>query len=303
MFKYLIYSFAFYFLLSSSTYSYAQDNTIKVNGASLHYQVFGKGEPILIINGGPGMNSNGFGAMAKELAKNYQTILYDQRGTGLSKVAALNSENISMDLMVKDIEALRQHLGFEKWIVLGHSFGGIMAYYYASHYPEKVKAMIQSSSGGIDLQLLERYNLGNKLSAMELDSMRFYEAKIQEGDTTYATLLKRAQFMAPAYLYKKEFVPVIAERLTEIKLEVNGIVWADLRHMNYDAKAKMSGFEKPVLIIQGKDDLLDVSLAKKANKILPNSQLALLDRCGHYGWLDRPDVYFQLINEFIASLN
>ncbi|MCB0663128.1 MAG: hypothetical protein KDC24_10335, partial [Saprospiraceae bacterium] len=50
---------------------------------TISYKTFGEGKPILIINGGPGMNSNGFQFMAEKIAAlGYQTILFDQRGTG-----------------------------------------------------------------------------------------------------------------------------------------------------------------------------------------------------------------------------
>lgn len=56
-----------------------------------------------------------------------------------------------MDLMVEDMENLRRHLNIEKWTILGHSFGGIMATYYATKYPERIEKLILSSSGGINM--------------------------------------------------------------------------------------------------------------------------------------------------------
>ncbi|MBC8883162.1 hypothetical protein H9X57_06365 [Flavobacterium piscinae] len=74
------------------------------------FRVFGKGNPILIINGGPGMNSEGFVEIAKEIAAlNYQAIIYDQRGTGNSKLEVIDSSTITMDLMVQDMEHLRKN--------------------------------------------------------------------------------------------------------------------------------------------------------------------------------------------------
>jgi proline iminopeptidase len=279
-----------------------QGNTIEANGGKLHYEIFGKGEPILIINGGPGMNSIGFAPLAMELGKKYQAIIYDQRGTGKSTLEEINGSTVSIDLMVKDIEALRMHLKIDKWTLLGHSFGGILGYFYASQYPERVKAMIQSSSGGMDLALLTSINIQNKLTEIEWDSLQYYRYKINEGDTSYATLLKRGEFMAPAYLYNREYIPLLAKRMTQGNMQINALVWSDLRRINYDAKGSMQSFEQAVLILHGKNDLLETSVAETAHRVLPNSQLELMDRCAHYGWLDRPDVYFKLIHDFMDSL-
>src|SRR5689334_16592621 len=88
-----------------------------------NYQTFGEGEPILIINGGPGMNSNGFADMANTISQlGYTTIIYDQRGTGKSVLEKVDSTTITMDLMAKDIEDLRIQLKIDQWTVLGHSF-------------------------------------------------------------------------------------------------------------------------------------------------------------------------------------
>ncbi|MGB3079084.1 MAG: alpha/beta fold hydrolase, partial [Saprospiraceae bacterium] len=55
-----------------------------VDNAPIYYRTFGSGQPLLIINGGPGMNSNGFENLARKLSEHYKTIIYDQRGTGKS---------------------------------------------------------------------------------------------------------------------------------------------------------------------------------------------------------------------------
>ena len=59
-------------------------NIIPTNFGSIHYKTFGKGEPILIINGGPGIDCEGFSSLASLLKDDYMAIIYDQRGTGKS---------------------------------------------------------------------------------------------------------------------------------------------------------------------------------------------------------------------------
>jgi proline iminopeptidase len=60
---------------------------IPTNHGVIHYKIFGKGKPLVIINGGPGMNSEGFAGLAEQLAKEgFLCIIYDQRGTGKSEM-------------------------------------------------------------------------------------------------------------------------------------------------------------------------------------------------------------------------
>jgi proline iminopeptidase len=206
--------------------------------------------------------------------------------------------------MAEDIEALRKHLHIEKWIVLGHSFGGMLASYYATLYPEHIEAMILSSSGGIDLELRSYVtrNIDNRLTREQKDSMGFWSARISNGDTSYPAMLARARSRAAAYVYDKKNIPVIAERLTQSNERINSLVWEDLQKIGFDCSVKLSSFNKPVLIIQGKQDIVEEKTALKAHSVLKNSTIVLMDHCVHYGWLDRPDLFFPAIQKFLNAL-
>ena len=295
--------YLFIVALLISKYSSSQENGFANSiGVQIHYKTFGKGEPILIINGGPGMNSEGFNGLAKDLAKNNQTIIYDQRGTGASIMDHTDSSTITMELMLQDIEALRQHLRIDKWIVLGHSFGGMLGSYYTSRYPDRVKALILSSSGGIDLELLSLLNINSRLSKQDQDSLNFWEVRIANGDTTYHARLERGTFLAPAYVYYRENIPIIAVRLTQGNSKINSLMWSDMRKIHFDCAEDLKYFKHPALIIQGEQDVVDKKLAFKAARVLPGSKVVFLDHCGHYGWLDNRERYLSEINHFLAVL-
>lgn len=268
-----------------------------------HYEVFGEGEPLLIINGGPGFSSEGFRALAQLLATGRQTIIYDQRGTGKSTLERIDSSTLSMDLMAQDIEDLREELGFKSWNVMGHSFGGILASYYTSKFPERVEKLIYSASGGVDLQFVDYFpqSLAARLTSQQQDSLNHYSGIIAAGDNSYASSLKRAQFLAPAYVVDQSHVPVIAERLTQGNMTINGLVFQDLFKISYDCKEALKSFEKPVLIIQGMQDVIRPETAEIAHDVFPNSSLILLDNCGHYGWLDQKEKYLSAVNRFLQN--
>jgi len=298
---------ALYILITLLIYSQtnAQSEGLINNGnAKIYYRTFGKGTPVLIINGGPGMNSDGFVELAKKLSGNHQTIIYDQRGTGRSLLQAVNENTISMDEMVQDIEVLRKHLKISQWTVFGHSFGGMLASYYATIHPANISALILSSSGGIDLELRESAGstILNKLTKEEQEAVNYWQAKIDAGDTSYAVKLERGMALAPAYVYDRKHIPIIAERLTQSKMNINNLVWQDLQKIKFNCAEKLAGFTKPVLIIQGKQDVVEEKIALKAKKVLKNSTLLFIDRCVHYGWLDRPDVYYPAVEKFLDAV-
>jgi proline iminopeptidase len=296
----------FLFFIAASIHVAAQtDGTISNGNAKIYYRVFGSGKPILIINGGPGMNSNGFADLAQRLAVNNQTIIYDQRGTGQSSLDKIDSSTITMKLMAEDIEVLRKHLGIKSWIVFGHSFGGMLASYYATLYPKCIDALILSSSGGIDLDLLTyvQESINARLTTEEYKEVNFWTTKISDGDTTHATRLKRGMALAPAYVVNRKNIPMIAERLTQGNAQLNGLIWSNMQKIKFDCSKKLADFKKPVLIIQGKQDVIKEKTALKAHEVLKNSSVVLLENSSHYGWLDATQEFFREVNQFLSTVN
>lgn len=296
-----IYNFLLLFICLAPIYGQNEKNIIK-GDTVIHITTFGTGDPILIINGGPGMNSEGFTSLAKKLGQNNMAIIYDQRGTGKSKIPKIIENTITIDAMVSDIETIRKYLNIDQWIVLGHSFGGMLGSYYTSKFPDKVKGLILSSSGGINMDLFSDLNIASRLTDLERDSLKYWNSQIANGDTTYFTRLQRGKYLAPAYLFDKSNVPIVAHRLTQGNPRINGLVFQNMRKIGFDCAEELKGFQAPVLIIQGKEDIIPKSVADTAKSVLQNSTLVLLEKCGHYGWLDQPDLYFKSVNEFLSTL-
>lgn len=277
---------------------------IKFVDGSINYKTYGKGYPLLIINGGPGMNCEGFSALAMHLSEKLNTILFDQRGTGRSELKVIDSSTVTMDLMVEDMETLRKHLNLKKWIILGHSFGGWLAQHYAIKYPEKVEGLILSGSAGIDLGLLEYFQANTlmRLGPTERDSLNYWSHLINNGDTSYHTKYQHAKVLASAYLYNKSNINKLAERIIQAQPLIAKLVYKDLFKIKYDCKQSLKNFTKPVLIIQGRQDIVGEGTAYKAHLVLKNSKLVFLNECGHYGWLDQKEKYKLEIENFISKL-
>ncbi len=111
------------------------------DGVQLYVKVEGKGTPLLYLHGGPGSGSYWFEKLTGDfMEENFTMIYLDQRGVGRSQSAA--DQNYSMERMTLDFEEVREALGFDSWLTLGHSFGGILQMGYAERYPEAHKGMI-----------------------------------------------------------------------------------------------------------------------------------------------------------------
>lgn len=119
------------------THSLAVDDT-----HTLHIEECGNphGIPALFIHGGPGGGTSGWQRRFFD-PERYRIILFDQRGCGRSTPHASLENNTTWHL-VEDMEAIRQHLKIEKWLLFGGSWGSTLALAYAQTHPDKVLAMV-----------------------------------------------------------------------------------------------------------------------------------------------------------------
>src|SRR5512139_3132505 len=127
--------------------------TMSIRDASLFVKVIGQGYPLLLMHGGPGLDHTSLLAL-QPLADQFTLIFYDHRCNGRSEGADVTS--MTWENLTADADALRQTLGFDKWAVLGHSFGGYVALEYALRYPHSLSHLLLVDTGGDHRWSLEK---------------------------------------------------------------------------------------------------------------------------------------------------
>ena len=130
---------------SSSTVYEIKQGYVDANGVMIYYEEFGKGEPLMIVHGGPGASHDYFLPHLLPLARNNRLIFIDERGSGKSGKLE-NAKLYTVENMVEDVEAVRKALGLGKMALLGHSFGGVLAQAYALKYQENLSHLILCST-------------------------------------------------------------------------------------------------------------------------------------------------------------
>ncbi|AYF77816.1 prolyl aminopeptidase [Nocardia yunnanensis] len=125
---------------------YAQGMLEVGDGQSLYYEVSGNpdGKPAVFLHGGPGGGTSPYHRQFFDPAA-YRIVVFDQRGCGRSTPhiadGASLEHNTTWDL-VADIERLRTHLGIERWLVFGGSWGSTLALSYAQTHPDRVTELV-----------------------------------------------------------------------------------------------------------------------------------------------------------------
>lgn len=117
------------------------------DGHTVYWETCGNpaGVPALVVHGGPG---SGCTAAQRQLfdPARYRIVLFDQRGAGRSVPHASTAEHVLATNttwhLVRDMERLREHLGIERWLLFGGSWGSTLALAYAESHPQRVRAIV-----------------------------------------------------------------------------------------------------------------------------------------------------------------
>ncbi|GJP33937.1 hypothetical protein CLOM_g18432 [Closterium sp. NIES-68] len=120
-----------------------RSGTLAVSGVhTVYWEESGnpKGQPVIFLHGGPGGGTAPANRRFFDPAF-FRIVLMDQRGAGRSTPHACLEENTTWDL-VGDIETLRKHLGVDKWLVFGGSWGSTLSLVYAATHPDRVAGLI-----------------------------------------------------------------------------------------------------------------------------------------------------------------
>lgn len=156
--------FIIFYLATSGKYPVAktveQDTSIPhitIGSTVFHAETFGSdsNDLVVVIHGGPG-NDYRYLLDLKELSDQYNLVFYDQRGTGLSP--RVPDEELSLDTMLTDLDNIIDYYSKgQKVILIGHSWGAMLASGYIAEHPEKVKKAVLAEPGMLTSEKAEEY--------------------------------------------------------------------------------------------------------------------------------------------------
>lgn len=278
---------------------------VRSGDARIYYCMAGKGEPILLINGGPGMEHTCLMPQMEQLSEHHRVIFYDQRGVGKSE-APITPESITLDNYIDDIEALRKELKIDKINLLGHSFGGQLAMLYGIRYPENLKSMVlvcpASASSDFYKPFSEKYErkitVANRNTLMKiLESTDFQQRKPVAFQEYYRVYFR-------PYFFRQDDAARMNMQVTEMTA-MNSDSVTDLLSpylSEYDFHADLSKIHCPTLIIAGDSDLIPLEFMERIRKEIGGSELVIFKDCGHFPFIEVPGAFFDTVEKFLDRL-
>jgi proline iminopeptidase len=280
-------------------------DSIKYQYGYLYYRTYGRGEPVIMLSGGPGNNALQLESVAKKISLNYKAIMLEQRGTGLSVVSPMDSTTINMEAAISDVDLLLTHLGLKKAIIFGHSYGGSLALVYACRYPEKIKSLVLLAPGYFGLGKKSYDVTYDKIigsfSAGELTRITELEKKQQAGKITEVELLEMRKLNRLPYIYDKSKIdslyPLMDGKNNRVTFQ---LMLNSFLKSNYDLSKEMEKIKSPIHLICGREDFLtyvayDLKIAK------PSINLCWIERSGHFPMHERAEEFYKIMFEVLAK--
>ena len=287
---------------------------INVGDAELYVEEEGEGTPLVLINGGPGGTHHYFHPWFSQAGKTVRVIYYDQRGCGLSDFEP-GDDGYSVHQAVADLDAIREALNIQKWVVLGYSYGGFLAQFYTVNHPERVAGLVLlSSSAGMNVDTGPSRQ-GQYISEEEKARLNEIRNEMQQLSKVrdlprreYVQLLLYNNFLNGDWK-RQGFYKPSRERLSEIALyewdhdpDFNGIMNSSEGRVDLEGAFKASPI--PTLILEGKYDLTwGEQKAAILQKNHPNAKLVMFENAGHGIYDEEPEKFFAVLSKFIEELH
>ena len=282
-----------------------EEGYVEANGVKHYYRTVGQGEPFILLHGGPGMYHDELYPFFLDFAKNHKVIFYDQRGNGKSRLEVVDSSTFNVELMVEDLEAIRKSFGIEKLNIIGHSWGGLLAMYYAAAYPDHVERLILVDAAPVNTELLIKcyQNLVSMYTPEEWD----YVQKLWSSDEFLAGdpkthnealyISEGAVFSNKAMIDEYMKAAVFTQETAKNSVALNEL--ATKMKLTIHVQDRLSNITCPTLIINGKDDFIIEEAVQMTHKLIANSEVTYVDHAGHYPFVENKTEFFKMLNDFI----
>jgi proline iminopeptidase len=276
------------------------------DGRKLGYRQLGNGPVLVCHPGGPGFSSLYFGDLAG-LWERYTLVLLNPRGTGGSDKPA-DSRAYQIDDYVDDVEALRENLGLERLMLLGHSHGGTVAQAYAARYPGRVRKLVLASTlarfaseheGAMRAGMDQRSNqpwYPDALAALEAEQAGNFQTDEEMAELVFRELP----------LYFARYGAVEAGYLDTLKTEVPNADTLKLFNneifTTFDLRGLHSRISAPTLVITGSEDFICGPVcADEIAAGIAGSKKVIVGDAGHMLFVEQPEAFRAEVVDFLDS--
>jgi pimeloyl-ACP methyl ester carboxylesterase len=283
-----------------------------------------KPEAIVYLHGGPGVRQGPFDqdTYGSFSAVGFRVFLYDQAGSGLSGFLP-HLKDYTVDRSVADLEAIRQKIGVEQMILIGHSWGSTLAASYMAKFPTHVSRVIFHSPGRIwQLESEEDYDFSRTagghqgLPGLRLLAALFLRDRNPDAAEKLVPQLESEILVIPSFrqtlgtvVCKNDLNKLPNDLITALDGHENpGVnpyvlqeVIPDTEHEERDPHAALRENHTPAILLYPECNYLSWNGAVDYRKTLPNLKIYYIPRAGHYIQFEQRELLERVIRNFLLD--
>jgi pimeloyl-ACP methyl ester carboxylesterase len=274
---------------------------VSYDGTEIGYHVTGDGEPLVCLPGGPGRAAGYLGDLGG-LGGARRLISVDSRGTGSSGDPA-DPGSFRVDRLVRDVDALRVHLGLERMDLLAHSAGAVLATLYAAACPDRLSSLILVTPGlaAIGVEATEeqfRADLARRAAESWYSSALPALEKILAGDRSMDAYRASRPFYYGRWDETAEAHSAVG--VSERHQAARDGFFAGVTLDPGATRAALKELTAPVLLYAGElDPIVTPALVREAAAVFNDATVVVQAGAGHFPWIDDPAGFAAAISSFL----
>lgn len=274
---------------------------IPVDGIEFFCQRHGRGVPILVIHGGPGLDHSYFRPWLDGLGNEAELIYVDLRGNGRS--GGRNAINdITIESWAADIDKVREALGFESTVVLGHSFGAFVALEYARTFPQRVVGLaLCSATPALDYPAQVMANAQARANPQQMQALMHCLSQPVKDDPTLRKLWMQT---LPIYFHRYE--PAIGAGMDDTTSYCAAAYNRGTFDLlpNFNAVPWLGEITAKTLLLTGRHDwLTPIELgAERLKRGIRGATLQVFEQSGHFPFIEETVGFCQTLREWLRKL-
>ena len=274
----------------------------QINGNQVYYTIIGQGRPMLLMHGGSGLDHTYFRPWLDTLSDQVQLIYYDQLGQGRS-TRPESYEDISMSTWADEADALRASLGFDRIILLGHSFGGFIAQEYALRHSDHLDGLILCDTAPVlDYQDVIMANAQSRGTPEQVQAVIAGLSAPVADDASFQQLWNT---ILP--LYFNTYDPEVAKQMDDAtQYSAQGFNQGmGVCLPTFNVLSRLGEITVPTLVMAGRHDWITppVQAAERLHAQLPDSELVIFEDSGHFPFIEENDTFVTTVHDWVSRLS
>ncbi|MEW5686039.1 MAG: alpha/beta hydrolase [Pseudomonadota bacterium] len=268
-----------------------QGSFVTVGDVRTHYHDVGAGPPVVLLHGsGPGVSAwENWGRVIPRLADTHRVIAPDMAGFGLTEGPA--GQPLDIKLWVAQLTELLDALDVGPAVLVGNSFGGGLSLATTFRDPSRVRGLVLMGTPFGRFEQTAALHQGTEYTP-SLENMRAILGRFPHDPAIVTDEMVRTRYeMSLRHPDNAALRALMPEKPTDGQPVI-------VRGAPFERLATLT---QPTLVLHGREDIvIPMEVAVDAARHIPDSELHLFGRCGHWVQLERPEAFVLLVRDFLA---